>query len=142
MNRSNQTHPLPPGYEDQERALLRERTAPSSPRDPQVDAYRAVHRAIVAAPMPPLSPDFASRMSAAVDDLRDNAKLEALLQRLLMIAAIIATLLFSAPYLMAAVADFAALRHELPLPMLVATGIGLALAAAIDRLAIGHRQTA
>jgi hypothetical protein len=142
MTASNKLHPLHPGYDDQERALLRERTAVPSPHDPRIDAYRAVHRAIIAAPMPQPPADFAARMAAEVGDLRERAQLEALLQRLLLIAVVVATLMFAGPYLMAAAADVAALSHDLPLPMLLATGIGLAFAAAIDRLASGHRHPA
>lgn len=142
MTASNELHPLPPGYDEQERALLRERTAMPSPHDPRIDAYRAVHRAIIAAPMPQPPEDFAARMAAEVGDLRDSSRLEALLQRLLLIAAVMATLMFAAPYLMSAAADVAALGHDLPLPMLLATGIGLVFAAAIDRIASDHRHPA
>lgn len=142
MTASNELHPLPPGYDEQERALLRERTAKPAPHDPRIDAYRAVHRAIIAAPMPQPPADFAARIAAEVCDLCDSSRLEALLQRLLLIAVVVATLMFAGPYLMAAAADVVALSHDLPLPMLLATGIGLGFAAAIDRLASGHRHPA
>lgn len=142
MTASNELHPPHPGYDDQERALRRERTAVPSPHDPRIDAYRAVHRAISAARMPQPPADFAARIAAEVGDLRERARLETLLQRLLLIAVVVATLMFAAPYLMSAAADVAALGHDLPLPMLLATGIGLVFAAAIDRLASGHRRAA
>lgn len=140
MTASNELQPQPPGYDDQERALLRERTTMRAPHDPRIDAYRAVHRAIIAAPMPQPPADFAARMAAEVCDLRDSSRLEALLQRLLLIAVVLATLLFAGPYLMAAATDVATLGHDLPLPMLLATGIGLVFAAAIDRVASGRHH--
>lgn len=139
----NPSMPSPPEFDAQERALRQERGDHTLPRDPQTDAYRLVHRAIAAAPMPAIPTDFAARVAAQAVDLgEEGARLESMLQRIGLMIAIGAALLFSAPYLMAAGAELAAVSRQLPIPMLLASAIGVALAAGIDRLATTRHQRA
>lgn len=139
----NPSMPSPPEYDTQERALRQERGDCTLPRDPQTDAYRLVHRAIDAAPMPAIPADFAARMAAQVTGIgAEDARLESLLQRIALMIAVAAALLFSAPYLMSAGAELATVSRQLPMPILLASGIGMAVAAGIDRLLSTRHQHA
>lgn len=138
----NAKHPSACGHDAQERALACERNAAPPSSDPEVAAYRVIHRAIVGAPMPEPPHDFAARIAALVDDAQDDTRLESLLQRLLLTAVAVAAVTLSAPYLHDAAIDMAALGKTLPVPMLLATGAGLAFAAVIDRLARQRKNPA
>lgn len=125
---------------DQERAVALERGAQPEPGDRQDPTWRLIHRAIVAAPMLGIPSGFAARVAAQMPDSPDAAVLESTLQKLLLAATVVATVVFSAPYLMAAAGEAVAQSAHLPLSMLLASAIGLGLAAAIDALAKRHRH--
>ncbi len=102
--------------------------------------WRLIHRAIVAAPMPDIPHGFAARIAAQIPDSLDEARLESTVQKLLLVATVLATMIFSAPYLIAAVGEVVDQSDHLPLPMLLAGAIGIGVAAAIDALAKRHRH--
>jgi hypothetical protein len=124
---------------DQERADQEHGAQPPA-GDRHDSTWRLIHRAIVATPMPDIPSGFAARIAAQIPDSLDEARLESTVQKLLLVATVLATVVFSAPYLIAAAGEVVAQSGHLPLPMLLASVIGIGVAAAIDALAKRHRH--
>ena len=114
-------------------AAERVEAAPELPRE-DVDAYREVYRAIRAAPMPPVAPDFARAMERLTRDHEEQAAPEIWIARLAIIG-VVAGIASSVPALGGVAAAFARTAQALPWPIVLAATSALAVAAIIDRTA-------
>ena len=102
--------------------------------------YRAVYRAIAAAPMPQLPPDFAASMEQATRDHEENAVVENWVVRIGLLCGVVAAVLFAGPALVQATA---ALFGELGAAagnLTLAAALAALTAWAVDRLV--SRRTA
>ncbi len=124
-------------FDAQQRAVSDERAGRPAASDPTIACYRALHRAILVAPLPEPPAAFAAAIAAQVEHAQGSETLETLLQRLLLTTVAIAALVFSAPHLLTAALEVAAIGRDVSLALPLAAGIGIAVAGAIDRLARG-----
>lgn len=101
--------------------------------DPAVDAYRLVARAVRQAPLPALPADFARQLAARIRKRDEGLGPEEIVLVSLMAVMCIGAALFAGPALMAALAPLNLRLPSLPWHWVIATAIGLALAAGLDR---------
>lgn len=110
--------------------------APDLSRE-DIDAYREVYRAIRAAPMPPVAPDFARSLEQLTRDHAEQAAPEIWIARL-MIVGVVAGVAASVPAMGGVAAAFARTAQAVPWPIVMALASALAVAALIDRTAAGR----
>lgn len=99
-----------------------------------VEAYRQVYRAIRAAPMPAIAPDFARGMEQLTRDHEEQATPEIWIARV-MTFVVLAGIAASIPALGGVAAAFARTGQALPWSTALAAGLALAVAAMVDRAA-------
>jgi hypothetical protein len=98
-----------------------------------VEAYRQVYRAIGAAPMPAIAPDFARGMEQLTRDHEEQATPEIWIARI-MIFAVLAGIAASIPALVGVDVAFARTAESLPWSTALAAGLALAVAAMVDQV--------
>lgn len=99
-----------------------------------VEAYRQVYRAIRAAPMPAIAPDFAHSMERLTRDHEEQAAPEIWITRGMLLV-VLAGIAASIPALGGVAAAFTRTAESLPWSTALAAGLALAVAAMIDRAA-------
>ena len=113
------------------------------PGAPAVDAYRVVVRALRQPPEQQLPAGFAAQVAARVGLAEQDSSLEDWLMSLMLLGVGITGLVYMQP-LMADMAELLSIQMprlpELPWPLLVATGAGMAIAWALDRGVINWQR--
>lgn len=99
-----------------------------------VEAYRQVYRAIRAAPMPAIAPDFAQGMEQLTRDHEEQAGPEIWIMRGIMFV-VLAGIVASLPALGSVASAIARSAESLPWSTALAALLALAVAAMIDRAA-------
>lgn len=123
----------------QAQAEIAERQDLPAGRDPQVDQYRLVIRALRQPPTEQLPADFAARIAARVQLTEDGSSIEDWMVTALLLTMAIVGLVYVQP-VMATVIDRLHFKlPTLPWPLLVAAAVSLALAWAVDRGASAWR---
>lgn len=98
-----------------------------------VDAYRQVYRAIRAAPMPEIAPDFSRSLERLTRDHDEQATPEIWILRATVFV-VLAGVAASLPALGSIAAAMVPVASGFPRPLALAAGAALAAAAMIDRL--------
>lgn len=106
-----------------------------------VDAL--VHRAVRAAPIPPVPRNFAANVARMATDHREHARAETLLTFACAVAILVAAAMFALPGMGAAVAAIMTVHDGIPWPMLAGAALTLVLVGAADAIArvLPHRRT-
>lgn len=112
--------------------------SPGDANDTAANAYRFVRRAVRVAPIPSVPADFAAQMEKLTHDFEEQAQLETWLLRVLLFVAGAGALAVAWPAATAASGSVAKQLAGAPWPLLLAAGVGAALAWVMDRYAGKH----
>ena len=102
--------------------------------DPVVDRYRFIYHAVRTAPLPEPPDTFALQMERLTHDHPEQASLESWMLRLIVTASVAVGAVFGVPALATTLPLWLDKLTPLPWPLLLVSGIGLALAWLADRL--------
>ena len=117
----------------QAQAELAERQGLPPGRDPQLDQYRLVIRALRQPPMDALPADFALRVAARVRLSEDGSNFEDWLVTVLLLAMAIVGLVYVQPVLANVISRLHFNLPTLPWPLLAAAAVSVGLAWVVDR---------
>lgn len=119
-------------------AEQQERSGSQGRTDPEIDAYRFVHRLVRTAPIPDPPVHFAASVTRRISDREEFPRVESWCIAIALISAVAVAAIFALPVLGDALDTLRSQLPAVPWPMLFAAGFGLLAVWGMDFLRSGR----